>query len=372
MTRILVFLAFLVGGGTVYLKKTQGIGPGDWIVSQLARPFGKKTGVDALVTGGEVRKITPLLYAPKPQVTALMMTSVVLPSCKTFFEKLVSLELNGYDEKGGPHYLFVKDLPRMGSDCELTDPDLKWASQNYFESCFATNPSSLAAPEEKCMRALVWMRAAVTRSFLSDPSKFDSLEKEELADLLLASVFVPKGRGAVPAYGEIREVAERLDKKYPSVPLVQKAVFVARVNLWKVYRETLTYPEQAKFWEEMKSIHLRARDLGLNSRDLKNMELVLETRGFEPTRLKKVADSLAGSAENAAKRSLLTSFYHWKQAEAAAALEQIEAAIRTQPEEKIFPAIFRELSVPGAGEEIFMKALNVDLVPADFENSPAL
>jgi hypothetical protein len=218
----------------------------------------------------------------------------------------------------------------------------------------------------------VWIRSAVTRYFLSEPSKLDSLEKEELADLLLASVFVPKGRGAVPAYGEIREVAERLDRKFPSMPLAQKALFVARVNLWKVYRETLTYPEQAKFWEEMKGIHLRARELGLPPQDLKNMELVLETRGFEPTQLKKVADSLAGSNENAAKRSLLTAFYHWKQAEVAAALEQIEAAIRTQPEEKIFPAMFKELSVPGAGEEIFMRALNVDLAPADFENPPAL
>ncbi len=372
MIRFLVVLALFVAGGTVYLKKTQGIGLGEWIFSQVARNFGKKTGVDTLVTGGETRKITALLYASKPQLNAILQTSVVIPACKTFFEKLAALELNGHDETGGPHYLFVKDLPRVGADCELTDPDLKWASQNYFESCFASNPSTLAAPDARCFRSLVWIRAAVTRHFLSEPSKLDSLEKEELADLLLASVFVPKGRGAIPAYGEIREVAERLDKKHPSMPLIQKVLFVARANLWKVYRESLTYPEQAKFWEDMKGIHLRGRDLGLPPGDLKNMELVLETRGFEPSQIKKLVDSLAGSPENAAKRSLLTAFYHWKQAEAAAALEQIEAAIRTQPGEKIFPALFKELSVSGAGEEVFMRALNVDLDPTDFENRPAL
>jgi hypothetical protein len=190
--------------------------------------------------------------------------------------------------------------------------------------------------------------------------------------LLLAASFIPKGRGVPSAFGEVRQVAERLDLKYPALALTQKALFVARVNLWKVYRETLSHSEQAKFWEEMKGIHLRAKELGVSSGDLKNMELVLDTRGFEPTQLKKVADALAGAPGQAAKRTLLTAFYHWKQAEAAAALEQIEAGIRSQPEEKLFPEMFKELSAPGAGEEVFMRALNVDLVPGDFENPPAL
>lgn len=302
----------------------------------------------------------------------MLQTSVVIPPCKSFFERLASLELNGFNEKGGPHYLFVKDLPRIGSDCDLTDPDLKWASQNYFDSCFASNPSSLAGPDERCLRGLIWMRAAVTRSLLSDPAKWDSAGKEELADVLLAATLIPKGRGSPSAFGEVRQVAERLELKYPAMALTQKALFVARVNLWKVYLETLNYTEQAKFWEEMKGILLRAKELGVSPADIKNMELFLETRGFEPTQLKKVADGLAGTPANAAKRTLLTAFYHWKQAEAAAALEQIEAGIRSQPEEKLFPALFKELSVPGAGEEVFLRALNVELVPADFENPPAL
>ncbi len=372
MTRILVVFAFVVAGGTVYLKKAQGISPVEWMVSLVARTFGKSPVLDTLVIGTGARKITPLLFAPKPQLTAILQTSVVLPPCKAFFEKLANLELNGHNETRGPHYLFVKDLPRFGSDCELTDPDLRWAAQNYFESCFAPNPSSLAAPEARCLRSLVWIRAAVTRYFLSEPSRLELLEKEELADLVLASVFVPKARGAIPSYGEVRELAERLDRKYPWMPLMQKVLFVARANLWKLYRESLSYPEQAKFWEEMRVIYRRALDLGLPSKDLKNMELVLETRGFEPTQLKKVADSLEGSSENAAKRSLLMALYHWKQADAAIALGHIEAAIRTQPEEKVFLTLFKELSVPGAGEEVFMRALNVDLDPTDFENRPAL
>lgn len=368
MTRILLLLALILAGGTYYLKKTRGLGPGEWIASEVARHFGKKTGLDVMVTGGEVRRITPLVYARKPKALAVLQTSVVLPPCKAFFEALSGLELNGFDQKGGPHYLFVKDLPRLSGECELTDPDLKWVNQHYFESCFAGNPSSLAAPDARCLRALVWTRAAVTRHVLAEPAQLDHLEKEELADILLASSLVPAGRGATPPFGEIREVAERLERKYPGMALTQKALFMARVNLWKVYRENLSYPDQARFWEEMKGIFVRAKELGVAPQDQKNMELALETRGFEPSLIKKVADSLEGSPSSAAKRSLLTAFYHWKQAEAALALEQIEAAIRTQPEEKIFPAIFKELSVTGAGEEVFLKALNVNLSPGDFEN----
>ena len=72
MIRILVVLVLLGAGGTLYIKKTSGLGPGEWIASRVAQAFGKKTGVDALVTGGEVRRITPLLYAPKPGVLAVL------------------------------------------------------------------------------------------------------------------------------------------------------------------------------------------------------------------------------------------------------------------------------------------------------------
>lgn len=66
MIRFLLLLALLGAGGTFYLKKTRGIGPSDWIVSQVAQIFGRKTGVDALVTGGRSGESLRSYTLPNP------------------------------------------------------------------------------------------------------------------------------------------------------------------------------------------------------------------------------------------------------------------------------------------------------------------
>jgi hypothetical protein len=219
------------------------------------------------------------------------------------------------------------------------------------------------------VKSIILLRATLTKTVLmTDPNRLTKAGKEELTDLVYASVELSAGMGEAPAFGEVREVSEKLNEKLPGVRLLQKALFVARINLWKVYKDTMTYPEQSRFWEENKALLERGRILGLPEKDLKSMEFALETRGFEPALVKKHADQLKGSAESEARKAFLTAFQMWRQAEAGTAMEQIRNAIQLAPNDPVYLEVFRELSVPGAGEEVFLKVLNVDLSPADFEN----
>jgi hypothetical protein len=369
MKNLLILFLLGLGAFHYHLKTTRKIGLGDWISREVATRFYKTTASPAGETPVvEARKFKVLLLPARVKVKSILGTSPLTLSCRAFAEKVFDLELTGYNQKGSPHYLFVRDIPRFPSDCEILDPEFKPVEKHYFEQCFASNQVMLSAPEEKCVSALLLLRGALVNVVLGPGVKWESLELLEWTDLLHFATRSPFLFGAVSKPGLVRELGERILREEPGQVLALKALFGARLENWKVYKDTIPVTEQAAYWEEMKLFLKRMRQGGIEPSLLTNMELAVETRGFELVLLKKAVEALSGNApETGARKAFLNAFLLWKQGEAGAALEQVRSAMQLAPNDPFYADLFRKLSQPNSGEEVFLQALQVGVTEADFE-----
>ena len=330
-------------------------------VSGIIDPSG-----NPIVNMKKAQSFYPFLLSEKNLAVSWLQSSPLEPECKAFAEKVESLELNGYQDKKGSHFLFYRDLPKVMGSCSIDSEDYQWAEKNYYQKCFSNNPSSLSGVEKPCLEALLLLRATVTAVLYSRHTDAELNGAPEIADLLYLAWILPSQKGGGIRFEKLNQFSARMIDLESGVKLPYKAKFIARLDEWPAFKQRHPLMEQQKFWAEMNDLALELK--GVQTEVYSNMLIAVETHGFEPSLLSRYAAQLAGTKSNLAKAEFLKALALWKLTQVEDSLNAVVSAMRLEPENRVYREAFQSLSVAGAGEEVFLSALKVDLTAEDFEN----
>ena len=330
-------------------------------VSGLIDPSG-----NPVVNPKQVRSFHHFLLSEKNLAVSWVQNSPLEPECKVFAEKVETLELNGYQEKKGSHFLFYRDLPKVTGSCSIDSEDYQWAEKNYYQKCFSNNPSSLSGVEKPCLEALLLLRASVTAVLYARHTEVELNGAPEIADLLYLSWSLPYQKGEGIRFEKLNQFSTRMIDQESGLKLPYKAKFIARLSEWSNFKQSHSLMEQQKFWAEMNDLAQALK--GIQDETYSNMMIAVETHGFEPSLLTRYAGQLAGTKGNQAKAEFLKALALWKLTQVEDALNAVVSAMRLEPENRVYREAFQSLSVTGTGEEVFLSTLKMDLSALDFEN----
>ncbi len=234
------------------------------------------------------------------------------------------------------------NLPPVPNGCTFVDEAVAAAETDYIKKCFMTNPVQADVINDACVQTIFNLRSSVTRMLHARTPVNDEEDLIDLSELLYFELSKESMNVA-----RVDQILERILDLSPRVEGAEKLLILNAVNekQWAKAIEAL---------KELKKNH--ESDFSINE-----LQALVETRGFESRPTLAYAEALLKKDSTSAFATFLMAFSKWKSNDHEDSYELIRKTIALAPGNLKYPQVLQQLIQPGAGDEVFLKALDLQV-----------